>query len=121
MSTEGRFKVWVSTNREDKTRKFLEKVICKYGKKSQQDMAMEEMSELTKALLKLRRAENGQHVLDMELRAVFEEIADVEIMIEQLKIMFNCESDVESWKEEKLQRLSKRLCEKSNEQHTTGS
>jgi len=112
MSTEGRFKVWVRSNGEDKTRKFLEKVIYKYGKIMQQDIAIEEMSELTKALLKLRRAEyeniNGRD-LHQEKNAVYEEIADVEIMVEQLKIMFDCYSDVESWKEAKLQRLSERL------------
>ena len=52
-----------------------------YGKQSQLVMAMEEMSELTKELSKnLRGADNA--------KALAEEIADVEIMLEQLKVIF---------------------------------
>lgn len=52
-----------------------------YGKQSQLVMAMEEMSELTKELSKnLRGADNS--------KALAEEIADVEIMLEQLKVIF---------------------------------
>lgn len=51
-----------------------------YGKQSQLVMAMEEMSELTKELSKnLRGADN--------FKALAEEIADVEIMLEQLKVI----------------------------------
>lgn len=51
-----------------------------YGKQSQLVMAMEEMSELTKELSKnLRGADNS--------KALAEEIADVEIMLEQLKVI----------------------------------
>lgn len=40
---------------------------------------------------------------------VAEEIADMEIMLEQMAIIFGCESKVRSWKKQKLLRL-RELC-----------
>lgn len=73
-----------------------------YGKPSQLIMAMEEMSELTKELSKNMRGA-------MNVRAISEEIADVEIMLEQLKIIFANRAEVDRQKSEKLKRLSDRL------------
>lgn len=77
-----------------------------YGVDAQTDMVIEEMSELTKALLKLRRAGDGpKH--DEALANVIEEAADVQIMLEQLRIMHGIDTlDVE---EAKLVRLRDRL------------
>lgn len=83
-----------------------------WGADAQMDIVIEEMAELTQAILKARR--NGV----VFSYAVSEEIADVSICLEQienrLKEMRN--SDGESWwnqveriKEEKLQRLKSRL------------
>ena len=73
-----------------------------YGKQSQLVMAMEEMSELTKELSKnLRGADNA--------KALAEEIADVEIMLEQLKLMFNIRDEVTQQRTVKLQRLDNRI------------
>lgn len=73
-----------------------------YGKPSQLIMAMEEMSELTKELSKNMRGA-------MNVHAISEEIADVEIMLEQLKIIFANRAEVDRQKSEKLKRLSERL------------
>lgn len=98
------------------SKEIMQCAIAHYGAKSQIDMAIEEMSELTKALLKHRRAEAVTPLKVEHLTAVsnarsnmIEEIADVEIMIEQLKIMFHCEEKVQEWKDKKIARLQKRL------------
>ena len=73
-----------------------------YGKQSQLVMAMEEMSELTKELSKnLRGADNS--------KALAEEIADVEIMLEQLKVIFRNRALVDRIRANKLVRLSDRI------------
>lgn len=85
------------------------RAIDTYGRQAQTDVAIEEMSELTKALLKTRRVPNDDH--DAQLWAVsnvVEEIADVSIMIDQLKIMYG-ERYVNAVREQKLVRLEGRL------------
>ena len=60
-----------------------------YGERAQVDMMLEEMAELSKALLKLRRAqkfrEPGQWLL---MEDVAEEIADVQIVLDQMKMRY---------------------------------
>ena len=95
----------------EETKSLLHRAVYTYGCSAQQDVAIEEMSELTKALLKFRRAGT---LVDEETKGklrsdVAEEVADVLITIEQLKIMFDIEDDVEDWKEKKLNRLKERL------------
>ena len=72
-----------------------------FGETNQVNVAIEECSELIKALCKLRRGG--------DLSSVFEEIADVEIMLEQLKIIFDCEDEVAYHRNIKLGRLEKRI------------
>lgn len=89
-------------------RYILGKAIETYGEESQVDMAIEEMSELTKALLKYRRASKNQTDIGIA-QAHFdiqEEMADVEIMLDQLKILFG-ETTCE--RKRKLERLKERL------------
>lgn len=79
-----------------------------YGKQSQLVMAMEEMSELTKELSKnLRGADNS--------KALAEEIADVEIMLEQLKVIFCNRALVDRIRANKLVRLSDRITGEARE------
>lgn len=80
----------------------LQSAINIYGEQPQMIVAMEEMAELIKELSKNIRGENN-------LENISEEIADVEIMIEQLKLIFNCFDEVEEWEEKKLKRLKMRL------------
>jgi len=61
----------------------LSGALSKWGGKFQIDMAVEEMAELIKALMKYMRKINGSSRYD-----VVEEIVDVEIMIDQLKLIF---------------------------------
>ena len=77
-----------------------------YGKQSQ--LVMEEMSELTKELSKnLRGADNS--------KALAEEIADVEIMLEQLKVIFRNRALVDRIRAGKLVRLSDRITGEARE------
>lgn len=79
----------------------LTAAISTYGMKAQQDMALEEMSELTKAILKTRRAHTGPE-LTAAFENVLEEIADVQIMLDQMKLIYG---DTQEQEAEKLARL----------------
>ena len=72
----------------------------KWGVDAQLTVAIEELSELLKEICKYKRG---------ELSGIAEEVADVEIMCEQLRFIFDCDEDVEYWKNYKLKRLEKRL------------
>ena len=84
-------------------------IINSYGTKSQEDVAIEEMAELQKAILKHRR-----YTGDETRAEIIDEIADVEIMIEQLKIIFSCKKEVESRINYKIERQIKRILKKYN-------
>ena len=75
-----------------------------WGKHHQLTILMEEMAELTKELSKNIRGQDND-------LGIAEEIADVEIMLEQLKIIFGLRTDVENVKQEKLIRLDRRTQE----------
>lgn len=77
----------------------LQAAIEKYGCPAQMDMMIEEMSELTKALLKCRRFCGG-----FELRNnVLEEMADVQIVLDQMRMIYG---STEEWEQIKVQRLA---------------
>jgi NTP pyrophosphatase (non-canonical NTP hydrolase) len=79
--------------------------LSRYGVDAQDDIAIEEMSELTKAIIKNRRYKTFA-----TLENLYEELADVYIMLEQ--IMTSLDKDrVQSYVNSKLERLSERLGE----------
>ena len=84
--------------------------INKYGLSAQTDMAIEEMSELIKALLKSRRIEshNDRYCGNIEdvYKNIQEEIVDVEIMLDQLKIMYGYDESIRAYK---INRLVERM------------
>lgn len=41
-------------------------------------------------------------------------MADVEIMLEQCKIMFQCDKEVNRWKQKKIERFERRMGEDSD-------
>lgn len=73
-----------------------------FGAQSQMNMMFEEMAELQKELCKNARGKNN--ILD-----IAEEIADVQIVLAQMILLFNCRQEVEDWKTIKLLRLRRRL------------
>ena len=76
--------------------------VKKYGKDPQLIICMEEMAELTKELSKNIRGSKN-------ITNISEEMADVEIMLEQLRVIFGNRSEVDTIKAEKLIRLADRL------------
>lgn len=79
------------------------KAIDTYGKDKQLDVAIEEMSELTKEICKFKRSQDNH-------QKIVEEIADVEIMLQQLKMICDVKcSELEGVKYQKTERLAERL------------
>lgn len=78
----------------------LQNAIYIYGEESQMKMMIEEMSELTKELCKCFRGET-------EKRHILEEMADVQIMLDQMKMIFGDTSEMEKAKVERLERRLK--------------
>lgn len=91
------------------------KAINTYGVENQMIKTVEELSELSQALCKSIVRLNytkEKTSLEDDLKSVdniFEEMADVEIMLEQCKIMFQCDKELNKWKQKKIERLEKRL------------
>lgn len=83
----------------------LKKAINTYGVQAQKDMMIEEMSELTKALIKERRV-TGSFDREIVRENIREEMADVQIMLDQMRIIYG---DCREWHDRKLQRLNDRL------------
>lgn len=76
-----------------------------FGRDSQMMMMVEEMSELTKAIIKFFRAHDGESA-KLATDNVKEEMADCQIMLDQMKIMFG---NVDMIERKKLNRLEKRI------------
>ena len=88
----------------------LKAAISTYGKEAQVDMAIEEMSELTKALLKYRRSKNTTGIEYGKLRSnIIEEAADVLIMVVQILIMYDKDGECQAEVDYKVNRLYERL------------
>lgn len=76
----------------------LRGAIARFGRGKQRDKAIEELSELIRALARCDDAEN-----------VAEEMADVRIMLDQLEIIFGNGPRVAAWEVMKLRRLDQRI------------
>lgn len=99
----------------EERRPVYESAIAHYGMDSQIWMAVEEMSELTKELAKLHRP-GGTTLGDLA-----DEIADVTIMLEQLRIMFGVNGIVQNRMEYKVLRLAQRIRDDRKEgEHAQG-
>lgn len=75
-----------------------------WGENHQIDLLIEEMSELTQSLLKLRRYGDDKAKVDGLYDHVCEEIGDVEVVLQQMKLIFPIE-EIERHKTFKLNRL----------------
>lgn len=103
-------------NKED----ILKQAILKFGVTNQLDMVIEECAELIKAINKLKRLggineygvkpplKKSPNEYCLEYYNLCSEVADVEIMLDQLKLMLNKDA-VELSKERKLERLKNKL------------
>ena len=79
-----------------------QRVMDKWGADAQLTVVIEELSELIKEVCKIKRGMG-------DMTHLAEEVADVEIMCEQLRYIFDIDSVVDAWKESKLTRLANRL------------
>lgn len=81
--------------------------ISEFGEAAQVMMVFEEMSELQKELCKWLRSGKSPTLL----HHIAEEIADVEIMLDQMKLVFHCTSAVRGIRKKKIARLAGRIQE----------
>ena len=88
-------------------RKILRKAIDTYGTEAQMMQCIEEMAELIQAINKYFRANTDEEMAKAYV-SVIEEISDVQIMLEQMRIVFGDKS-VDEQITAKLGRLEKRL------------
>lgn len=88
--------------------KILEDALAVWGARDEVDVAIEEMSELIKALIKERRNGAAMGNTKYEREIIREEMADVYIMLNQLSLIFG---DCSDWEVYKLERLEARLKE----------
>lgn len=84
-------------------KEILLSAIKTFGERKQEEVAIEECAELIQAISHKHRGREHN---------IPEEIADVEICIEQLKLINECGEEVERIKAEKIQRLYDKICEK---------
>ena len=88
-------------NYEDR-KKIYQAAMRKWGADLQTMMAVEEMSELTKEICKIKRGK-------MDLDALADEIADVTIMLEQLREIYGLNDAVCDHMDVKILRLQSRV------------
>jgi hypothetical protein len=81
----------------------LQKAVNKWGVNIQQDMIIEEMSELIKEICKSKRGKENRI-------EIVEELTDVLIMLEQLKFMYNIsDEEINGFAKVKIYKLKERL------------
>ena len=83
-------------------------LINHYGTLNQKLIAIEEMAELQKAIVKHIRQESEENI-----NSAIEEIADVQVMLEQLKMIFSCKSKTDEIMDAKIDRQIKRVMDGS--------
>jgi NTP pyrophosphatase (non-canonical NTP hydrolase) len=90
----------------------MKAAITNFGFDNQMDMAVEECAELIQAINKFKRKRQKTHT-ETDMYSVFqnlyEEIADVEIMVAQLRLIFCNNSVIDKIKIQKLERLKKEI------------
>lgn len=85
--------------REEKAREICAAAVETYGFEDQMLQAIEELSELQRAITRAIKAPADRDNLH-------EEVADVEIMLMQLRHIFD-EDEIDDWKDSKLERLAR--------------
>lgn len=89
----------------------MTRAIYHYGGDAQTMKAVEELSELQQALCKYLCTKSAPAAeWQQKINNIVEEIADVEIMLQQIRLIFNIrEGHVENIKNSKLGRLTERM------------
>jgi len=94
--------------RETRIEEICAAAFTKWGKHLQLVVAIEEMAELTKAISKFLRGDVHNHDFKNVSKHMIEEIADVCLMMEQMKHLFG-RANVEAEFNQKLNRLEERI------------
>lgn len=106
---------WMSRKEEidmdEREKEVLTAAVRIYGPEAQQKMVLEEMSELQKEICKLWRGKDT-------ILSIAEEVADVEIMLDQLKLMLGINGKVQEFRQQKMLRLEQRLWGEKDEPAT---
>ena len=85
----------------------LRNAVAFYGRSKQELKAIEELGELIRAIARARTCDDEER--DTALENLAEEMADVEIMLEQLKIIHDNRDKIKIWRSIKLGRLRVRM------------
>ena len=91
--------------------KIMKQAIEKYGVNNQMAKVQEECAELIQAISKLNRAEDNDHpgrAAKAALNHLMEEHADVQIMLDQIRIMYPSHA-YDTIRAQKIARLQKRM------------
>jgi len=92
--------------------KVLRRALVEWGEDLQIDIAIEELSELTTELARRQRGREKPS-------SIQEEIADVQLCLDQLKMMYG-QTQVAEQQREKLERLEGRLASTDNNRNEEG-
>lgn len=89
----------------------LKKAISKYGTRNQMLKCIEECGELSRAISRIliELSSGDGFTTEQSQENLYEELADVSIMVEQMIMMFDCMDEVVVWQIKKLNRLKERL------------
>lgn len=91
----------------DNERNVFERALEHYGADVQTTVLVEEMAELQKEICKYWRGRaNYDHIA--------EEMADLSIMLDQMKLLFQNGGAVQGWRLEKVRRLAQRIAEEES-------
>ena len=88
----------------------IRKIADHYGLNAQLNVATEELAELIQAIARFRRIDEND-MLELEIRKnlVAEEMADVEVMLAQIKYLMKIDEKVEAIAKYKIDRQLKRM------------
>ena len=89
---------------DDKQKKMIDKILAHHGFENQLIKTVEELSELTTAIVQYYNKGPGES----RLRGVQEEIADVYIMLEQIRKQFMSREELDNWINYKITREAER-------------
>ena len=88
----------------------IRKIADHYGLNAQLNVATEELAELIQAIARFRRVDEND-MLELEIRKnlVAEEMADVEVMLAQIKYLMEIDEEVEAIAKYKIDSQTKRM------------
>ena len=88
--------------RKEADKQIFRKALDTFGAEAQTRMVFEEFAELQKELCKNARGKDNR-------TEIAEEIADVQIMLEQMILLYDCECAVQLFRAQKVLRLAEKL------------